>query len=164
MKERQIEEFNPKAEIKNPEIADRAHHVFKLTIGNDHYNWRNNIEKVNIIRQGIPYIAIDVFAEKISVPIKETLNWLEIPQTTYNKKKKTNQLLNNRQSEMILTLTEVLDFGLMVFNHENAKFLRWIKKPNTSLGGVTPESLFDSIAGLQEVKNALDRLEYGNMA
>jgi uncharacterized protein (DUF2384 family) len=32
------------------------------------------------------------------------------------------------------------------------------------LGGNTPESLFDSLTGIQEVKNALNRLEYGNLA
>jgi len=33
-----------------------------------------------------------------------------------------------------------------------------------SLGGVAPESLFDSISGILEVQNALNRIEYGNMA
>ncbi|MDZ7607711.1 MAG: MbcA/ParS/Xre antitoxin family protein [Cyclobacteriaceae bacterium] len=61
-------------------------------------------------------------------------------------------------------LSEVLDFGLEVFNDEKEKLQRWLKKPNLSLGGVTPESLFDSITGIQEVRNALNRLEYGNMA
>ena len=72
--------------------------------------------------------------------------------------------MSGRDSEVILVLIEVLDFGLEVFNNEKEKLQRWLKKPNPSLGSVTPESLFDSITGIQEVRNALNRLEYGNMA
>lgn len=75
-----------------------------------------------------------------------------------------NDLLSGRNSEVVLVLTELLDFGLEVFNNEAEKFHRWLKKPNPSLGGVTPESLFDSLKGIQEVRNSLNRLEHGNMA
>lgn len=72
--------------------------------------------------------------------------------------------MNGRNSELILVLAELLDFGKEVFNGEEDKFQRWLKKPNISLRGATPESLFDSLAGIQEVKNSLNRLEYGNLA
>lgn len=61
-------------------------------------------------------------------------------------------------------LAELLDYGLSVFNNEDDKFYRWLKKPNISLGGVSPESLFDTLTGIQEVKNTLGRIEFGNMA
>jgi putative toxin-antitoxin system antitoxin component (TIGR02293 family) len=89
---------------------------------------------------------------------------MNVAQTTYNKKKREHDLLSERDSEVILFLSEALDFGLEVFNNEKDKFQRWLKKPNLSLGGVAPESLFDCITGIQEVRNALNRLEYGNMA
>jgi len=86
------------------------------------------------------------------------------PMKTHNKKKRKNDLLSVRDSEVVMVLSEVLDFGLEVFNNETEKFHRWLKKPNLSLGGVAPESLFDSITGIQEVRNTLNRIEYGNMA
>ena len=89
---------------------------------------------------------------------------LNIPQTTYNKKKKEHLLMSSRDSEIILLISELIDYGLDVFNHENEKFFKWLKKTNTSLGGYTPESLLDSVTGIQEVKNSLTRLEYGNLA
>jgi uncharacterized protein (DUF2384 family) len=39
-----------------------------------------------------------------------------------------------------------------------------MKKQNLSLGGNTPEGLLDSITGIQEVKNCLNRIEFGNFA
>jgi putative toxin-antitoxin system antitoxin component (TIGR02293 family) len=87
-----------------------------------------------------------------------------MPQTTYNKKKRENGLLDRRDSELVLVLAEVLDYGLEVFNDEKEKFQRWLKKVNFSLGGVSPDSLFDSITGVEQVKNALDRIEHGVFA
>lgn len=122
------------------------------------------MEKVAVIRKGLPYESIEVISRRTDTSMKQFLAILGLPQTTYNKKKREKDLLNSRDSEVVVFLTELLDFGLSVFNNENDKFQRWLKKPNGSLGGVTPESLFDSLTGIQEVRNSLNRLEYGNMA
>lgn len=71
---------------------------------------------------------------------------------------------SGRDSEIVLVLTELLEFGTDVFNSETEKFQRWLQKPNISLGGATPISMFDSLTGIQEVRNFLNRLEYGNLA
>ena len=122
------------------------------------------MERVNIIRTGVPYATIDVISKRINLPIKEVLHIFGLPQTTYNKKRREKSLLSGRDSEIVLLLTELLDFGLEVFNNEEEKFQRWMKKENISLGGNSPESLLDSITGIQEVKNCLNRIEYGNLA
>lgn len=126
--------------------------------------WTTSSQRIAIIREGIPYDAIETIGDKANLPIRRVLEFLEVPQTTYNKHKRERKRLSGRESELILVLNEVLDFGLEVFNQEEEKFQRWLKKPNPSLGGVSPESLFDSVTGIQEVRNALNRLEYGNMA
>lgn len=122
------------------------------------------MDKVNIIREGIPYAAIEVIGRRMNTPVKDVLHIFNLPQTTYNKKRREDALLNERDSETVLLLTELFDFGISVFNGDEQKFLRWMKKPNISLGGVSPESLLDSVTGMQEVKNCLNRLEYGNLA
>jgi uncharacterized protein (DUF2384 family) len=59
---------------------------------------------------------------------------------------------------------ELIDYGIEVFNQEEDKFQRWMNKPNDSLDKNTPESLLDSIVGIQEVRNCLNRIEFGNLA
>jgi putative toxin-antitoxin system antitoxin component (TIGR02293 family) len=98
------------------------------------------------------------------VPVKEVLHIFGLPQTTYNKKRREKSLLNGRDSEVVLLLTELVDYGVEVFNDEEDKFLRWMKKQNYSLGDNSPESLLDSFTGIQEVRNCLNRIEYGNLA
>jgi uncharacterized protein (DUF2384 family) len=61
-------------------------------------------------------------------------------------------------------ITELLDYGLDVFNDEKEKFQRWLKKPNLSLGGNSPESLLDTTTGIDEVNYALNKIEFGNFA
>ena len=137
---------------------------WSIAFAEDKYEWTTKMERVNIIRNGLPYESIEVISTRANLPVKQVLQLLGVAQTTYNKKKKAKDLLTGRDSEVILMLTELLDFGLEVFNNEKEKFQRWLKKSNISLGGVSPESLFDSLTGIQEVRNSLNRLEYGNLA
>ncbi|WP_223269230.1 MULTISPECIES: antitoxin Xre-like helix-turn-helix domain-containing protein [unclassified Polaribacter] len=100
--------------------------------------------RLGIIRSGLPYASIEVISTRTNLPIKQVLRLLGVAQTTYNKKKKDKDLLTGRDSEVVLVLTELLDFGLEVFNNEKEKFQSWPKKPNIFHGSVSPESLFDS--------------------
>ena len=161
---RNTKRYNPKNSIRRARNrrAERLSWRIKLTKGE--YVWTTKMDRVNIIRERLPYESIEFISRRANLPIKQVLRFFGVPQTTYNKKKRDEDLLNGRDSEMVLVLTELLDYGLEVFNNEAEKFYRWLKKPNVSLGGATPESLFDSLTGIQEVKNSLNRLEYGNLA
>jgi putative toxin-antitoxin system antitoxin component (TIGR02293 family) len=122
------------------------------------------LHKVEVIRKGLPYESIDVLSHRLNKPLSSILPLFDMPQTTYHKKKKAQLLMSRRDTESVLGIMQVYDYGLEVFNQEEDKFRRWLSKPNASLGGLSPESLFDSLSGLQEVKNCLSRIEYGNFA
>lgn len=126
--------------------------------------WSGKKQRVQLIREGLPITAIEAVGKKGNLSVAHLLKCLDMPQTTYNKRKRENKRLGGRDSELLLVLTEVLDFGTSVFGHEIPKFQNWLLKPNASLGGVAPSSLFDSITGIEEVRMALQRLEYGNLA
>jgi|SRR5690554_1856530 len=159
-----IKTFDPRKSIRRAGKIRRGPSVWTIDASKGQYLWRNNIEKVALIRNGLPFDTIEAIGNKANMPVSQILRYLGIPQTTYNKKKRDNDFLRGRDSELIMSLSEVLDYGLAVFNHEKDKFQRWLNNSNASLGDVSPESLFDSITGIQEVRNALNRLEYGNLA
>jgi uncharacterized protein (DUF2384 family) len=79
-------------------------------------------------------------------------------------KRKENPLSNDVDIKLNLLQEELIDYGIEVFNKEEDKFQRWMNKPNDSLDKNTPESLLDSIIGIQEVRNCLNRIEFGNLA
>lgn len=159
-----IKTFDPGKSISRAGTTRAAGSKWHISTSGGKVTWGNKRERVEIIRKGLPFETIEVIGQKANLPVKQVLHYFGFAQTTYNKKKRENDLLSVRDSEIVLVLSEVLDFGLEVFNNEIEKFHRWLKKPNLSLGGVAPESLFDSITGIQEVRNALNRIEYGNMA
>ena len=156
--------FDSKESIRRAKSTLASSVKWRLESEGHEYIWASKLERVGIIRAGVPYASIDVISKRINVPVKELLQIFGLPQTTYNKKRREKSLLNGRDSEIILLLTELVDFGIEVFNNEEAKFQRWLKKQNISLGGNSPESLLDSTTGIQEVKNCLNRIEFGNLA
>jgi len=135
-----------------------------IQIANESIVWYNHIDRIRLIREGLPYSTLEALSLKVNIPIKHFLSFLQIPQTTYNKRKRESVKLSGRDSEIILVLNELVDYGIEVFNGESEKFLLWLEKNNLSLGGVTPKSFFDSLTGIQEVRKCLDRIEHGNFA
>ncbi|RTY86944.1 type II RES/Xre toxin-antitoxin system antitoxin [Flavobacterium sp. RSP15] len=135
-----------------------------LSFDGKEYKWSNKLERVSIIRAGIPYDSIELISKRLNNPIKSVLAIVGIPQTTYNKKKSEHLLLDSRNSELVILINELIDYGLEVFNNEEEKFQRWLKKPNLSIGGSSPENMLDTITGINEVKFSLNRLEFGNLA
>jgi putative toxin-antitoxin system antitoxin component (TIGR02293 family) len=138
--------------------------IWEINSDGKSYVWTNKMERVSIIRNGIPYNTIELISKRLNRPIKTVLTIVGMPQTTYNKKKSEHSLLDSRNSELIVLITELIDYGIEVFNNEEVKFQRWLRKPNISLGGNSPESLMDTTTGIDEIKFALNRIEYGNFA
>lgn len=156
--------FNSRKSIKKATGTSKVPKAWSIDADGKKYVWSSKMERIGIIRQGLPYKAIEIISNKLNRPIKSMLSIFGMPQTTYNKKKSEHALLDSRYSELIVLITELFDFGMEVFNSEEDKFQRWLKKPNLSLGGYSPESLLDSTTGIDEVKFALNRIEYGNFA
>jgi putative toxin-antitoxin system antitoxin component (TIGR02293 family) len=128
------------------------------------FTWSSRLERVDVIREGIPNSSLEVISKKIKTPIKNVLDLVGIPQTTYNKKKANHALLGSRDSELVLRISELIDLDLEVFNEEEDKFHRLLNKPNISLGGISPIKLLDTNTGINEVQSCLNKIEYGNFA
>ena len=159
-----ITPFDTKKSIQNAILRKSATISWTLSSDGEVYVWSTNKERVGIIRKGIPYGSIEVISKKLNRPVKSLLSIVGLPQTTYNKKKSEHSLLDSRNSEIILLISELIDFGIQVFNNEEIKFQRWFKKPNLSIGGNSPESMLDTVSGINEVKFCLNRIEFGNFA
>jgi putative toxin-antitoxin system antitoxin component (TIGR02293 family) len=156
--------FDTQKSIRHASQTKMQTHRWSMTLESKEYIWSNQMERVEIIREGIPYGSLEVVSKRLNRPVKAILSLVGLPQTTYNKRKNEHSLLDSRNSELVLLITELLDYGLDVFNNEEDKFQRWLRKVNLSIGGNTPESMLDTMTGINEVKCCLNRLEYGNLA
>lgn len=156
--------FNTRKSVSKAKNLDKTPKIWQIKSESGTHVWFTTLERIAIIRKGIPYSAIEIISERLNRPVKYVLSIIGIPQTTYNKKKSEHSLLDSGNSEKIVLLTELLDYGLEVFNNEEDKFQRWLKKQNISLGGNSPESLLDTATGIEEVRFCLNRIEFGNFA
>lgn len=160
---KQIKPFDTKESIRKS-IGSNSDKSWYIDTPSKAYRWKNNFERINIIREGIPFDVFDSLSRQLNLPVKATLAMIGMPQTTYNKKKNEQSLLDRRNSELVILIVELIQYGFEVFNNEEGKFQRWLKKPNISLGGNSPESMLDTITGIDEVKHCLNRIEFGNFA
>ncbi|HMR82988.1 MAG TPA: DUF2384 domain-containing protein [Niabella sp.] len=156
--------FNTKKSIRKAAGLKPRSFRWSLAANGKTYVWVDKMERMGIIRQGVAYDTIETISKRLNKPVKSVLSIIGMPQTTYNKRKNEQAILDSRNSELIVLITELIDYGIEVFNNEEEKFQRWLKKNNQALGGNSPESLLDTITGIDEVKFCLNRIEYGNFA
>lgn len=156
--------FGTKASIDKARQRKRKVKHWTLVADGKTFSWSNSQERIQVIRKGMPYESLGLISQKFNLPVIKILKLVGIPQPTYNKKKREHALMDSRISELVLRLSELIDFGYNVFNKEDEKFQRWLRKPNLSLGGTAPMELLDTISGIEEVESCLNRIEYGNFA
>ncbi len=72
--------------------------------------------------------------------------------------KKGRDLLNRGISERIIAIAEVFSLGYNMFRDREV-FHTWLRAPRRSLGGLVPLHLMESLAGVEEVKLELLRLD-----
>jgi putative toxin-antitoxin system antitoxin component (TIGR02293 family) len=149
---------------KSTEYQLTASHSKPFLVEDFEIAYGNQINKLERIRKGVSYHVLELMSRGSSMPVKQLLALLGMPQTTYNKRKRENGNLSIRDTELLLMLYETLRYGQEVFNQEQGHFQRWLHLPNAALGGYTPLSLFDTITGIQEVKRCLQRLDFGTLA
>lgn len=156
--------FGTRGSVDKAKQRKRKVKHWSLVADGKTFSWSTNQERILVIREGMPYDALGWISDKFNIPVLKVLKLVGVPQPTYNKKKKEHALMDSRTSEQVLRISELIDFGYNVFNEEDEKFQRWLKKPNLSLGGTLPIELLDTISGIDEVKFCLNRIEYGNFA
>jgi putative toxin-antitoxin system antitoxin component (TIGR02293 family) len=156
--------FNVKRSLKKSVNNHENTLSSSISTGGKEYTWNDSTELVSIVREGLPFGSVEYISNRLEMPVKGVLAFLGMPQTTYNKKKSENAMMDGRDAELLLRINELIDFGQNVFNQDSEKFHRWLHKQNTSLGGHSPDSLFDTITGIEEVRSALERLNSGNLA
>lgn len=156
--------FNTKRSIKNRTSELAKPNQSKLNADGKTYKWSIAIERVQLIRHGIPFQAIETLSIRLDRPLTHIISLIGIAQNKYSKKKNENELMDSRYNELVILIFELLDYGHSVFNKEDEKFQRWLKKNNVELGGKSPESFMDTVTGIEEVKYCLNRIEFGNFA
>lgn len=94
---------------------------------------------------------------------KDWSNFLHISERTIIRYREQNKKFDPLQTDRIILLENLYDFGLSIFGNENT-FNQWLVNKNLALGGRTPKELLVTSFGITMVKDEIGRIAHGVLA
>lgn len=138
---------------------DEASIIFPKIIDDD----KNFFRLIDATRNGLPYKSLRAAEVIMPFSSQEWARMLHVSKRSIDRLKKERRKLSSTQSEKLIEVTLLYDYGVDVFGSAE-KFTKWLDRNNIALGGVEPKSLLDTNQGIKAVKTELSRIEYGILA
>lgn len=149
--------FADEAKQSPVDQASEADAVYSSRILDDD---RSFIKLVSATRIGLPYKSLRKAQEIMPFSIQEWAEMLHVSTRSIDRLKKEKRKLSSSQSEKLIEITLLYDYGVDVFG-SSEKFSKWLNRTNMALGGIEPKSLLDTNQGINAVKSELSKIEYG---
>lgn len=151
--------FSTKAQAKENEVSE-ADALYATQVLNDDTNF---LKLINATRVGLPYQSFKNAQHIMPFSLQEWSAMLHISTRSIDRLKKERKQLSSTQSEKLIEVTLLFDYGVHVFG-DSTKFSKWLNRNNIALGGLNPKSLLDTNQGIKAVKAELSKIEYGVLA
>ena len=143
-----------------------AHNIFQDEKINVSFNWNDDQRSftlIKLVREGIPYNEFSKVLTKYPFTLKEWSNYLNISTRTLERHRDDNKLFRQEQSERILAIFQLLNYGNTVFDFKKC-FYEWLNSESIAIGGIKPKELLDRSIGIGIIKDELGRIEHGILA
>ncbi len=127
------------------------------------------LERVHMIRQGVPAIFLDHIAKKMDIPKERLFATLRFSRSTVDRKIQNDQTLSAEYSERVIGLERLIgQVEVMVAQSGNPKGFdadrwvgEWLQRPLPALGGAKPADLMDTMEGQELVSRLLAQSQSG---
>ena len=142
-----------------------AHKIFN-TNSKVSFDWNDDQRSytlIKLVREGIPYSEFSKLFDKYPFSMKEWSAYLNISTRTLERHRDEKKSFRQEQSERILAIFQLLNYGNTVFGHKE-NFFTWLNTINVALGGIQPKELLDTSIGIGIIKDELGRIEHGILA
>lgn len=115
---------------------------------------------IYIAREGINATVLTNFILYFNLSKSLTAEFLNISEPTLYRWTKANKTLDRNFSVKLFEIADLFLYGEEVFGNKD-NFFKWLKLPNTALGGLEPQELIEIPGGVPKIKDILGRIEYG---
>ncbi|MDZ7742911.1 MAG: antitoxin Xre/MbcA/ParS toxin-binding domain-containing protein [Bacteroidota bacterium] len=115
---------------------------------------------INIASRGINARVIANFRTYFNIPRDQTAEMLNVSAPTIYRWIREKKKLDRNYSVQLFELTNLFLIGIEIFRN-NEDFFKWLRLPNTALGGFEPQDLLDIPGGISKVRDLLGKIEYG---
>ncbi len=115
---------------------------------------------INIASRGVDAQMIANFRTHFNIPRDQTAEMLNVSAPTIYRWIREKKKLERNYAVQLFELTDLFLYGIEVFEN-NEDFFKWLRLPNTALGGLEPQDLSGIPGGISKVRDLLGRIEYG---
>ena len=124
---------------------------------------RSILSIIDMVRKGVRYSHFLQIAKISPFKINEWSAFLHLSERTMQRYETENTVFDPIQSEKIVQITMLNNYGVEVFG-DREKFNTWIDAKSIALGGIKPKELLDNNFGIELVKDELGRIAHGILA
>jgi putative toxin-antitoxin system antitoxin component (TIGR02293 family) len=139
--------------------ASRRNVFFSYSSADD----RNILNIIDVVRTGITYNDFIKLVNYTPFSLSEWAFYLQLSERTLQRNQKEKKPFQPIQSERIVELSMLYQYGVEVFGDKD-NFDTWLNSKSVALGGRAPKELLDTKFGISMVKDALTRIEHGVLA
>jgi putative toxin-antitoxin system antitoxin component (TIGR02293 family) len=124
---------------------------------------KNVLAIIDAVRAGISFNEFEKIVSNAPFSLAEWANYLQLSERTIQRAQKEKKSFQPIQSERIVELVMLYEYGIEVFG-DKENFNIWLNSKSIALGGRTPKELLDTMFGVGMVKDELGRIEHGILA
>ncbi len=113
--------------------------------------------------KGVPAALFFELADLTGYRREQLADVFDTSLKTFQRYEREQRRLNPQDSERILKLKALFEYGTDVFGSTES-FRRWLDKPAYGLDGQVPFGLLHTSGGMDLIQDELVRIEYGDLA
>lgn len=114
------------------------------------------------IREGFPPAVVEELMRTSGLTLKELSGALDLSPRSLQRRRRSGRLARY-ESDRLYRLARIVALAdEFLGDHERA--IRWLKRPNRALGGISPVAALDTELGARQVENVLGRIAYGGIS
>lgn len=118
------------------------------------------VSLIKRVEKGFSFNVLVRFQRNVAIPMREIAEWVQIPQTTLNRRRAQGRLQPD-ESDRVLRASRVFGKALELFEGDTGAARYWLASPHRALGGAVPMGLAKTDLGTREVEDLIERLEHG---
>jgi putative toxin-antitoxin system antitoxin component (TIGR02293 family) len=114
------------------------------------------------IREGFPPAVVPELMQTSGLNLRELAAALDLSPRSLQRRRRSGRLARY-ESDRLYRLARIVALAKEYLG-DQARGLRWLKRPNRALGGASPVTAIDTEAGARQVENLLGRIAYGGIS
>jgi putative toxin-antitoxin system antitoxin component (TIGR02293 family) len=108
------------------------------------------------IREGFPPAVVEQLMRGAGLTLKELASALDLSPRSLQRRRRSGRLARH-ESDRLYRLARIVAIANEYLG-DHGRAMRWLKRPNRTLGGGAPVAAIDTELGAREVENILGRL------